>query len=173
MRSRYVSTHPMAGTEYSGPWAAVPGLFDGRACIICNRDESDPDAAAAVENLYDVLNMRQIDMDASNHDVHTAYVSHISHITSFALALTVLDKEKNEKHIFDLASGGFSSTVRLAKSSADMWVPIFSQNRDNVVKVIDTYLERMKDFRNAIADGDEDSVRSLIEEANRIKRIIR
>ena len=112
-------------------------------------------------------------MDASNHDVHTAYVSHISHITSFALALTVLDKEKNEKHIFDLASGGFSSTVRLAKSSADMWVPIFSQNRDNVVKVIDTYLERMKDFRNAIADGDEDSVRSLIEEANRIKRIIR
>ena len=92
MRSRYVSTHPMAGTEYSGPWAAVPGLFDGRACIICNRDESDPDAAAAVENLYDVLNMRQIDMDASNHDVHTAYVSHISHITSFALALTVLDK---------------------------------------------------------------------------------
>lgn len=173
MRSRYVSTHPMAGTEYSGPWAAVPGLFDGRACIICNRGESDPDAAAAVENLYDVLNMRQIDMDASNHDVHTAYVSHISHITSFALALTVLDKEKNEKHIFDLASGGFSSTVRLAKSSADMWVPIFSQNRDNVVKVIDTYLERMKDFRNAIADGDEDSVRSLIEEANRIKRIIR
>lgn len=173
MRSRYVSTHPMAGTEYSGPWAAVPGLFDGRACIICNRNESDPDAAAAVENLYDVLNMRQIDMDASNHDVHTAYVSHISHITSFALALTVLDKEKNEKHIFDLASGGFSSTVRLAKSSADMWVPIFSQNRDNVVKVIDTYLERMKDFRNAIADGDEDSVRSLIEEANRIKRIIR
>ena len=103
----------------------------------------------------------------------SAYVSHISHITSFALALTVLDKEKNEKHIFDLASGGFSSTVRLAKSSADMWVPIFSQNRDNVVKVIDTYLERMKDFRNAIADGDEDSVRSLIEEANRIKRIIR
>ena len=150
---RAVKEHPMRS-----PWAAVPGLFDGRACIICNRDESDPDAAAAVENLYDVLNMRQIDMDASNHDVHTAYVSHISHITSFALALTVLDKEKNEKHIFDLASGGFSSTVRLAKSSADMWVPIFSQNRD---------------FRNAIADGDEDSVRSLIEEANRIKRIIR
>ena len=112
-------------------------------------------------------------MSAENHDVHTAYVSHISHITSFALALTVLEKEKNEKHIFDLASGGFSSTVRLAKSSADMWVPILSQNKENVVQVIDTYLSKMLDFRNAIAGGDEDSVRELINEANRIKRIIR
>lgn len=112
-------------------------------------------------------------MNASSHDVHAAYVSHISHITSFALALTVLDKEKNEKHIFDLASGGFSSTVRLAKSNADMWVPIFSQNRDNVLQVLDTYIEQVKRFRNAIADDDEASVRSLIEDANRIKRIIR
>ena len=173
MRRRYVATHPMAGTEYSGPWAAMPGLFDGRACIICNREDSDRDAVATVERLYDVLNMRQIDLDASNHDMHTAYVSHISHITSFALALTVLDKEKNEKHIFDLASGGFSSTVRLAKSSADMWVPIFSQNRDNVLKVTDTYIEMMKRFREAIASGNENSVRSMIEEANRIRRILR
>ncbi len=173
MRRRYVATHPMAGTEYSGPWAAMPGLFDGRACIICSREDSDNDAVAVVERLYDVLNMRQIDLDASSHDVHTAYVSHISHITSFALALTVLDKEKNEKHIFDLASGGFSSTVRLAKSSADMWVPIFSQNRDNVLKVTDTYIEMMMKFREAIASGDEDSVRSMIEEANRIRRILR
>ena len=112
-------------------------------------------------------------MSAENHDVHTAYVSHISHITSFALALTVLEKEKNEKHIFDLASGGFSSTVRLAKSSADMWVPILSQNRENVVRVIDTYLRKMNDFRDAIATGDDSSVRELINEANRIKRIIR
>ena len=112
-------------------------------------------------------------MNASNHDVHVAYVSHISHVTSFALALTVLDKEKNEKHIFDLASGGFSSTVRLAKSNADMWVPIFSQNRDNVLQVIDTYIDKMKQFRDAISEDDAESVRSLIEEANRIKRIIR
>ncbi len=112
-------------------------------------------------------------MDASSHDVHTAYVSHISHVTSFALALTVLDKEKDEKHIFDLASGGFSSTVRLAKSNADMWVPILSQNRDNVLRVIDTYIEKMGLFRKAIADFDEDGIRSLIEEANRIKKIIR
>lgn len=173
LRSRYVATHPMAGTEYSGPWAAQPGLFDGRACIICNAEQSDPAAVSEVERLYTALNMRLIRMDAANHDVHTAYVSHISHITSFALALTVLDKEKDEKHIFDLASGGFSSTVRLAKSSADMWVPILSQNRENVLRVIDTYIEKMGEFREAISADDSEKIRSLIEEANHIKRILR
>ena len=172
-RRRYVATHPMAGTEYSGPWAAQPGLFDGRACIICNGDDSDRDAVEEIEALYDCLNMRLTSMDASAHDVHTAYVSHISHITSFALALTVLDKEKDEKHIFDLASGGFFSTVRLAKSNADMWVPILSQNRDNVLKVMDTYIEKMNEFRDAISSGDEKRIRELIGEANRIKRILR
>ena len=173
MRRSYVATHPMAGTEYSGPWAAMPGLFDGHACIICDSEESSPKAVRVAEQLYSSLNMRTIYMNSSNHDVHTAYVSHISHVTSFALALTVLDKERDEKHIFDLASGGFSSTVRLAKSSPDMWTPILSQNRENILHVMDTYIEKMNAFRNAIADGDEDAVRSMIEDANRIRRIIR
>lgn len=172
-RKMYVASHPMAGTEYSGPWAAMPGLFDGHACIICDPEESDNKAVRIVEDLYKTLNMRTIYMNSSNHDVHTAYVSHISHVTSFALALTVLDKERDEKHIFDLASGGFSSTVRLAKSSPDMWTPILSQNRDNILHVMDTYIEKMNEFREAIAEGDEARVRSLIEEANRIRRIIR
>ena len=172
-RRQFVSTHPMAGTEYSGPWAAMPGLFDGRACIFANAEESSPKAVKTIEQLYDTLNMRPLWMNAANHDVHTAYVSHISHVTSFALALTVLDKEKDEKHIFDLASGGFSSTVRLAKSSADMWVPILTQNRDNVLQVMDTYIEKMQAFREAVAGYDEAAIRSLIEEANRIKKIIR
>lgn len=173
MRKHYVASHPMAGTEYSGPWAAMPGLFDGHACIICDSEESSPKAVHMVEKLYESLNMRAIYMNASSHDVHTAYVSHISHITSFALALTVLDKEKDEKHIFDLASGGFSSTVRLAKSSPDMWTPILVQNRDNILRVMDTYIDKMKAFREAVADADEDAVRDLIEEANSIRRIIR
>lgn len=173
MRRQYVASHPMAGTEYSGPWAAMPGLFDGHACIICDQEESSPKAVRVVENLYGTLNMRMTYMNSSSHDVHTAYVSHISHVTSFALALTVLDKEKDEKHIFDLASGGFSSTVRLAKSSPDMWTPILTQNRDNVLRVMDTYIDKMKAFREAIDDGDEDAIRSLIAEANRIRRIIR
>jgi prephenate dehydrogenase len=172
-RRHYVATHPMAGTEYSGPWAAMSGMFDGHACIICDPEDSYPEAVTKVEALYDTLNMRVICMDSAHHDVHTAYVSHISHVTSFALALTVLDKEKDEKHIFDLASGGFSSTVRLAKSSPDMWTPILKQNKDNVLHVMDTYIEKMNAFRQAIADGDEDAIRTLIEEANRIRRIIR
>jgi prephenate dehydrogenase len=172
-RRRYVATHAMAGTEYSGPWAAMPGLFDGHAGIICDAEESDSKAVKMVERLYETLNMRTIYMNSSNHDVHTAYVSHISHVTSFALALTVLDKEKDEKHIFDLASGGFSSTVRLAKSSPDMWTPILTQNSDNVIHVIDTYIEKMQAFRQAIADGDEEAIRILIEESNKIRRIIR
>ena len=172
-RKQFVATHPMAGTEYSGPWAAIPGLFDGRAYIICNSEESYPRAVSKVEELYHTLNMRPTYMNASHHDVHTAYVSHISHITSFALALTVLEKEKNETNIFDLASGGFSSTVRLAKSSADMWTPIFAQNRNNLIQVIDTYINNMAEFREAIASFDEERIRELIENANKIKRIIR
>ena len=172
-RKMYVASHPMSGTEYSGPWAALPGLFDGRACIICDSDESDRKAVRTVEELYTALNMRVIYMNSSNHDIHTAYVSHVSHVISFALAQTVLEKEKDEKHIFDLASGGFSSTVRLAKSGADMWTPILIQNSDNVLRVMDTYMEKLKAFREAIADGDEESVRNLIAEANKIRRIIR
>ena len=163
----------MGGTEYSGPWAAMPGLFDGRACILCDVEESSPKAVRLVEKLYDALNMRVTYMRSDAHDMHVAYVSHISHITSFALALTVLDKEKDEKHIFDLASGGFSSTVRLAKSSADMWVPILALNHDNVLRVIDTYIDKMKEFRSAIDAYDEDKIRELIAEGNKIKRIIR
>ena len=172
-RGQFVSTHPMAGTEYSGPWAAQPGLFDGRACIFCDSEESDPQAVRKIEEMYAVLNMRPLYMRAAQHDVHTAYVSHISHVTSFALALTVLDKEKDEKHIFDLASGGFSSTVRLAKSNADMWVPILSQNHDNILHVMDTYIDKMQQFRDAIATYDEAKIRELIQEANRIKKILR
>lgn len=172
-RSQFVSTHPMAGTEYSGPWAAMPGLFDGRACIMADAEESSPKAQGLAKELYDVLNMRLIYMNSSSHDIHAAYVSHISHITSFALALTVLDKERDEKHIFDMASGGFSSTVRLAKSNPEMWVPILMQNRDNVLKVIDTYIEKMEGFRQAIADYDENATGEMIRSANRIKKILR
>ena len=172
-RKMYVASHPMSGTEYSGPWAALPGLFDGRACIICDSDESDRKAVKTVEDLYTALNMRVIYMNSSNHDVHTAYVSHVSHVISFALAQTVLEKEKDEKHIFDLASGGFASTVRLAKSGADMWTPILLQNSENVLHVMDTYMDKLKAFREAIGNDDEDAVRKLIEEANKIRRIIR
>lgn len=172
-RKQYVAGHPMAGTEFSGPWAAISGMFDGKAAILCDTEDSDIRAVAKVKRMYEVFNMRVIYMNACNHDIHAAYVSHISHISSFALALTVLEKEKNEKHIFDLASGGFDSTVRLAKSSADMWTPIFNHNKENVIKVLDTYIENLKAFKNAIENDEPDNVHKLIKESNKIKRIVK
>src|SRR6201987_2472333 len=139
-RKRFVATHPMWGTEYSGPEAAVHGAFAGRACVICEKEKSDKDAVDVVEGIYKTLGMHLVYMGAMAHDVHAAYVSHISHITSFALANTVLEKEKEEKAIFELASAGFESTVRLAKSNPAMWVPILMQNRDNVLDVLNAHI---------------------------------
>ncbi len=172
MRGRLVSTHPMAGTEYSGPEAAIPGLFDGKCTVFCESERSDPDALALTERLYQALNMRIVQLDAKEHDVHTAYISHISHISSFALALTVLAKEKDEQRIFELASSGFGSTVRLAKSSPDMWTPIFAQNRDNLLDVLDEYINTLSRFRSLLIKKDFDTFYGMMQEANQIRRII-
>lgn len=171
-RSNYVPSHPMAGTEFSGPEAALPGLFNKKVGIICDMSQSNPKSLETITNLYMVLNMRLIFMSSKEHDLHTAYVSHISHLTSFALALTVLDKEQNEKNILNLASGGFDSTVRLAASSADMWVPVFDQNRENVVEVMETYIEKMTQFKDLIQNGETKKVRELIKKANIIQKTL-
>ena len=149
-RGRYVATHPMAGTEHSGPEAAIPNLFDHKCTVLVDPEDSDPDAVEIAGRLYRSIPMRIVELDSQSHDVHSAYVSHISHISSFALALTVLAKEKDESRIFELASGGFDSTVRLAKSSPDMWVPIFRQNRDNVLDVLDEHINQLARFRSLL-----------------------
>lgn len=171
-RDHFVAAHPMAGTENSGPWAAQSGLFDGKAVIFCDSENSNTKALNTIKKMYEFLNMRPLYMNSYNHDVHVAYVSHISHISSFALALTVLDKEKNEKNIFDLASGGFDSTVRLAKSSADMWTSIFENNSDNVVEVLDTYIDKLNQFKTAIQSEKTNEISEMIISANRIKKIL-
>lgn len=172
-RGRYVSTHPMWGTEYSGPKAAVRGAFEGKAVIVCNRNQSDADALRWVERMYQKIGMRIVDMDAKAHDLHVAYVSHISHITSFALANTVLEKEKVESAIFEIASAGFESTVRLAKSNPSMWVPIFMQNKDNILDVLTEHIDQLSRFKKFIEDEDGDNLQTLINDANKIKRIIK
>ncbi len=172
-RSNYVPSHPMAGTEFSGPEAAISGLFNKKVGIICDMALSNPKALESITNLYMALNMRLIFMSSKEHDLHTAYVSHISHLTSFALALTVLDKEQNEKNILNLASGGFDSTVRLAASSADMWVPVFDQNRENVVEVMNTYIEKMTLIKDLIQAGETNKVRDLIKKANIIQKTLK
>lgn len=170
---RFVATHPMWGTEFSGPTAAVSGAFTDKAVVICDKENSDADALALVENIYRQLGMHIIYMDSTAHDVHAAYISHISHITSFALANTVLEKEKEDDAIFELASGGFESTVRLAKSNPDMWVPIFMQNRENVLDVLNEHISQLRKFKSCLEKENVEYLAELIQNANTIKRILK
>jgi prephenate dehydrogenase len=172
-RGRFVATHPMWGTEYSGPEAAVHDAFRGRSCVICEKEKSDLDALTKVEKIYLKLGMSLVNMDAESHDVHAAYVSHISHITSFALANTVLEKEREEDAIFELAGGGFESTVRLAKSSPTMWAPIFMQNRDNVLDVLNEHITQLRKFKSCLEKENYEYLRELMENANKISRILK
>lgn len=172
-RGRYVATHPMWGTEYSGPAAAVRGAYENKAVIICNAEESDADALEWVKHMYKKIGMHILEMEAKAHDLHAAYVSHISHITSFALANTVLEKEKEENAIFELASAGFESTVRLAKSNPAMWVPIFMQNKENVLDVLKEHIAQLQRFKESIEKDDNEYLMRLIEKANKIRRIIK
>ena len=171
-RGRLVATHPMWGTEYSGPQAAVQGAFENTAVIICNVNESDKDAVEWTKNMYKKIGMHLLEMDAVAHDLHAAYVSHISHITSFALANTVLEKEKEEDAIFELASAGFASTVRLAKSNPSMWVPIFMQNRENVLDVLNEHISQLRKFKSCLEKENYEYLQELIENANKIRRIL-
>jgi prephenate dehydrogenase len=173
MRRRFVATHPMWGTEYSGPEAAVRNAFVGRSCVICEKEKSDPGAVALIEEVYRQLGMHLVYMDADSHDMHTAYVSHISHITSFALANTVLEKEREENTIFELAGGGFESTVRLAKSNPAMWVPIFKQNRENVLDVLNEHISQLRKFKACLEKENYTYLQELIEQANKITRILK
>jgi len=171
-RGRYVAVHPMAGTEFSGPLAAIGKLFDYKPVIICDPELSDPDALESVEKMLAILNMRKVYMNSSDHDIHVAYVSHISHITSFSLALSVLDKEHEEQNILTLAGGGFESTVRLAKSNGDTWAPIFLENSKFIIEVMDTYIEKMNLFKKMISESDINGLKALMEEANKIRKIL-
>jgi prephenate dehydrogenase len=173
MRKRFVATHPMWGTEYSGPEAAVHGAFAGRTCVICEREKSDADAVNTMEFIYKKLGMNLAYMDADSHDIHAAYVSHISHITSFALANTVLEKEKEEDAIFELAGGGFESTVRLAKSSPSMWLPVFMQNRENILDVLNEHIVQLRKFKSCLEKENYEYLQELMENANKIKKILK
>lgn len=172
-RKNFVATHPMWGTEFSGPKAAMEGAFKGNAVVICDREKSDQNALELVEKIYSQLGMHFLYMNSVAHDVHAAYVSHISHITSFALANTVLEKEKEENNIFGMASGGFESTVRLAKSNPQMWVPIFQQNRENVLDVLNEHISQLRKFKSCLEKENYEYLLELIENSNKIKRILK
>lgn len=171
-RGRFVAVHPMAGTEHSGPAAALDRLFNDRIAIICDPTRSDDDALEMITALIESFNMKIQYMNSREHDIHVAYVSHISHITSFALALCVLDKERDTRNIMSLAAGGFDSTVRLAKSNAETWSPIFTGNAGPILEVIDTYMDKIRLFRKHIERGNGEALRQLMTSANQIGQIL-
>ena len=171
-RTHFVAAHPMWGTEHSGPEAAVEGAFAGCNTVICEAERSDDDAVAKVESIFKAIGSKMMYMSAEKHDTHAAYVSHISHITSFILATTVLEKERESETILNLAGGGFESTVRLAKSSAEMWIPILMQNKYNVLDVLREYIHQLEIFRKALEKDNRDEIRQTIERANTIRKIL-
>ncbi len=171
LRGNFVASHPMAGTENSGPSAAIAGLFAGKLTIICDHEQSRPQHLALVEKMYQALGMSTAYMSSDEQDHTTAFVSHLPHAAAFALANAVLAKEERNI-IFDLASGGFQSTVRLAKSSPEMWTPIFLQNRDYVVEAVTTYIHHLKEFKDALKNNDEEQLFNLIREANKIRTVL-
>ena len=171
-RNRFVATHPMWGTEHSGPEAAVEGAFAGCNTVLCEVENSDNEAVETIEKIFAAIGMKIMHMSPSQHDTHAAYVSHISHITSFILATTVLEKERESETILNLAGGGFESTVRLAKSSPDMWIPILMQNKYNVLDVLREYIHQLEIFRKALEKDNHTEIRQTIERANRIRKIL-
>ncbi len=171
-RSRFIASHPLAGTEFSGPGAAILDLFKGKKNIICEEHKSDEDALEKVLTIFNELGMQSLFMDANAHDKHMAYVSHLSHVSAFTLSLTVLDIEQDQKQIFNLASTGFESTVRLAKSNPDTWSSIFDKNANHLSDALGQYINHLQHFKSVIDSGDKMASKELIEKANEIKRVL-
>lgn len=172
-RGRFVAAHPLAGTEFSGPKAAIEGLFQNKKNIICEEDKVDDDALDTAIQLFDELGMQSIFMDPNEHDKHMAYVSHLSHVSSFMLGRTVLDIEKDSKQIVNLASTGFESTVRLAKSSPDTWTSIFEKNSDHLSAALEAYINHLQDFKDKLDNNDREGIHNDLKSANKISRVLK
>ena len=171
-RNQFLATHPIAGTEFSGPTAAFDSLFIGKSQILCETNKTRPDLLEWAVSWFKNINMRLREMDPKEHDKHIAYVSHLSHISSFMLGKTVMEKEKDEKTIFDMAGSGFESTVRLAKSSPDMWTPIFKQNQENILEVLDQYISNLQEFKKLIEQKNYKAIYDKMLKTNAIKEIL-
>tara|TARA_R110001583_G_scaffold2617_1_gene18551 strand:+ start:2875 stop:3720 length:846 start_codon:yes stop_codon:yes gene_type:complete len=172
-RKNFVAAHPLAGTEFSGPEAAILDLFDEKVTIICEADKTNWKILDKAINLFKLLNMRIKMMNPVEHDRHIAYVSHLSHVSSFMLGKTVLEIEKNEEAIFDMASTGFASTVRLAKSSANTWTPIFLENKENIIQSLNEYIKNLVEFKKMIENNDGEALNKTMNSANYIKSILK
>ncbi|MEE9408058.1 MAG: prephenate dehydrogenase [Polaribacter sp.] len=171
-RRNFLACHPIAGTENSGPTAAISGLYVGKTNIICEVEKTTFKLQEKALELFTDIGMRIRYMDPVSHDKHIAYVSHLSHISAFMLGKTVIDKERNERDIFDMAGSGFASTVRLAKSSPAMWTPIFKQNKENVIETLEEYINNLQKFKELMQDDNFSEIFNEMENTNHIKQIL-
>ena len=172
-RKNYLASHPIAGTEFSGPKAAFLGLFSNKTIILCDSEKTDTNLLTTAKNIFRSMQMNIRYMDSFSHDKHIAYVSHLSHISSFMLGKTVMDKEKNENNIFDMAGSGFESTVRLAKSSPEMWAPIFELNKENIVESLEEYIVNLNSFKNLLQNDKFGELKNQMIQTNYIKNILK
>ncbi len=172
-RRNFLACHPISGTEFSGPSAAIQGLYEGKTNIICEVEKTAFKLQEKALHLFQQLGMRIRYMNPEAHDKHIAYVSHLSHISSFMLGKTVIEKEKNERDIFDMAGSGFESTVRLAKSSPDMWTPIFEQNKQNVVETLEEYIRNLQQFKQMLLDENFEGIHKEMDNTNKIREILK
>jgi len=172
-RRNFLASHPIAGTEFSGPSSAFDGLYDGKTNIICEVEKTAFKLQEKALDLFQNLGMRIRYMNPEAHDKHIAYVSHLSHISSFMLGKTVIEEEENERDIFDMAGSGFESTVRLAKSSPDMWTPIFEQNKENVIKSLEEYIQNLESFKRLMEENNFEGIHGQMNNTNRIKQILK
>ena len=171
-RKNFLAAHPIAGTEFSGPSAAINNLFDNKVLILCETEKTDQDLLSDALKIFDLMNMNIINMDSIEHDKHIAYVSHLSHISSFMLGKTVMNKEKDQDTIYDMAGSGFESTVRLAKSSPETWASIFVENKKNIVESLNEYISNINNFKTLIENGDKEKLSAEMKKINGIKEIL-
>ena len=171
-RKNFLAAHPIAGTEFSGPFAATKNLFDNKVLILCETEKTDQDLLLDALKIFDLMNMNIINMDSIEHDKHIAYVSHLSHITSFMLGKTVMNKEEDQDTIYDMAGSGFESTVRLAKSSPETWASIFVENKNNIVESLNEYISNINNFKILIENGDKENLSAEMKKINGIKEIL-
>jgi len=171
-RTNFVAAHPIAGTEYSGPEAAFASLFEQKVMIVCEEEKSGSKQLELFRELCQMLEMRLTSMNPAEHDLHLAFVSHLSHVSSFALSQAVMQKERSEQRIFDMAGSGFASTVRLAKSSPEMWSPIFLQNKEHLLEGLSTYINQLQQFKSLLENEDTQGMKDYMKEANRIREIV-
>ena len=171
-RSHFLAAHPIAGTEFSGPAAAKADLFDGKLMILCEIEKTAIRLQENILSAFQKIGMRLRYMDPESHDKHVAYVSHLSHVSSFMLGKTVMDKEADDRNIFDLAGSGFASTVRLAKSSPEMWGPIFLQNKEHLSHTLEAYISNLQKFKTLIDHEDLEALTAEMKRINTIEKIL-